>query len=93
MKLSRRKMELMLVDIAVIICVYYMTNLVKVLRLHSIVLNGEINLARMLDLVVTIMAGRIVFGVYRCASDRGYGHPAGDAAVPLLLPTAVRLSQ
>ena len=44
MKLSRRKMELMLVDIAVIICVYYMTNLVKVLRLHSIVLNGEINL-------------------------------------------------
>ena len=43
MKLSRRKMELMLVDIAVIICVYYMTNLVKVLRLHSIVLNGEIN--------------------------------------------------
>lgn len=65
MKLSRRKMELMLVDIAVIICVYYMTNLVKVLRLHSIVLNGEINLARMLALVVTIMAGRIVFGVYR----------------------------
>lgn len=57
MKLSRRKMELMLVDIAVIICVYYMTNLVKVLRLHSIVLNGEINLARMLALVVTIMAG------------------------------------
>ncbi|HCO50089.1 MAG TPA: hypothetical protein DIT21_01575, partial [Oscillibacter sp.] len=65
MKLSRRKVELMLVDIAVIICVYYMTNLVKVLRLHSIVLNGEINLARMLALVVTIMAGRIVFGVYR----------------------------
>ena len=45
MKLSRRKMELMLVDIAIIICVYYMTNLVKVLRLHSIVLNGEINLS------------------------------------------------
>ena len=65
MKLSRRKMELMLVDIAIIICVYYMTNLVKVLRLHSIVLNGEINLSRMLALVVTIMAGRIVFGVYR----------------------------
>ena len=65
MKLSRRKMELVLVDIAIIICVYYMTNLVKVLRLHSIVLNGEINLVRMLALVVTIMAGRIVFGVYR----------------------------
>ncbi len=65
MKLSRRKIELVLVDIAIIICVYYTTNLVKVLRLHSIVLNGEINLVRMLALVVTIMAGRIVFGVYR----------------------------
>ena len=65
MKLSRRKIELVLVDIAIIICVYYMTNLVRVLRLHSIVLNGEINLVRMLALVVTIMAGRIVFGVYR----------------------------
>ena len=65
MKLSRRKIELVLVDIAIIICVYYMTSLVKVLRLHSIVLNGEINLVRMLALVVMIMTGRIVFGVYR----------------------------
>ena len=65
MKLSRRKIELVLVDIAIIICVYYMTSLVKVLRLHSIVLNGDINLVRMLALVVMIMTGRIVFGVYR----------------------------
>ena len=46
MKLSKRKIELMLVDIAIIICVYYMTALVGILRLHSIVLNGELNLTR-----------------------------------------------
>ena len=47
MKLSKRKIELMLVDIAIIICVYYMTALVGILRLHSIVLNGELNLTRL----------------------------------------------
>ncbi len=65
MKLSRRKIELVLVDIAIIVCVYYMTYLVKLLKLRSIVLNGEIDLTRLLALVGAIMAGRIAFGVYR----------------------------
>ena len=65
MKLSRRKIELVLVDIAIIVCVYYMTYLVKLLKLNSIVLNGEINLTRLLALVVMIMGGRFAFGVYR----------------------------
>lgn len=65
MKLSRRKIELVLVDIAIIVCVYYMTYLVKLLKLHSIVLNGEIDLVRLLALVGAIMVGRMVFGVYR----------------------------
>ena len=47
MKLSKRKIELMLVDIAIIICLYYMAALVGILRLHSIVLNGELNLTRL----------------------------------------------
>lgn len=65
MKLSRRKIELMLVDLAIIVCVYYSTNLVGILGLRSIILNGEVNLTRMLALVFVIMAGRIAFGVYR----------------------------
>ena len=65
MKLSRRKIELMLVDLAIIVCVYYSTNLVRILGLRSIILNGEVNLTRMLALVFVIMAGRIAFGVYR----------------------------
>ena len=65
MKLSRRKIELMLVDLAIIVCVYYLTNLVGILGLRSIILNGEVNLTRMLALVFVIMAGRIAFGVYR----------------------------
>ena len=65
MKLNRRKIELMLVDLAIIVCVYYLTNLVGILGLRSIVLNGEVNLTRMLALVFVIMAGRIAFGVYR----------------------------
>lgn len=55
MKLSKRKIELMLVDIAIIICVYYMTALVGILRLHSIVLNGELNLTRLAALVIMLM--------------------------------------
>ena len=65
MKLSQRKNELMLVDIAIIICVYYMTALVGILRLHSIVLNGELNLTRLAALVIMLMTGRILCGVYR----------------------------
>ena len=65
MKLSKRKIELMLVDIAIIICVYYMTALVGILRLHSIVLNGELNLIRLTALVIMLMTGRILCGVYR----------------------------
>ena len=65
MKLSKRKIELMLVDIAIIICLYYMTALVGILRLHSIVLNGELNLTRLAALVITLMTGRILCGVYR----------------------------
>lgn len=65
MKLSKRKIELMLVDIAIIICVYYMTALVGILRLHSIVLNGELNLIRLTGLVIMLMTGRILCGVYR----------------------------
>ena len=65
MKLSRRKIELMLVDLAIIVCVYYSTHLVRILGLRSIILNGEVNLTRMLALVFVIMAGRIAFGVYR----------------------------
>ena len=65
MKLSKRKIELMLVDIAIIICVYYMTALVGILRLHSIVLNGELNLTRLAALVIMLMIGRILCGVYR----------------------------
>lgn len=65
MKLSKRKIELMLVDIAIIICLYYMTALVGILRLHSIVLNGELNLTRLAALVITLMTGRIHCGVYR----------------------------
>ena len=65
MKLSKRKIELMLVDIAIIICVYYMTALVGILRLHSIVLNGELNITRLAALVIMLMTGRILCGVYR----------------------------
>lgn len=65
MKLSKRKIELMLVDIAIIICVYYMTALVGILRLHSIVLNGELNLTRLAALLIMLMTGRILCGVYR----------------------------
>ena len=65
MKLSNRKIELMLVDIAIIICLYYMTALVGILRLHSIVLNGELNLTRLAALVIMLMTGRILCGVYR----------------------------
>ncbi len=65
MKLSKRKIELMLVDIAIIICVYYMTALVGILRLHSIVLNGDLNLTRLAALVIMLMTGRILCGVYR----------------------------
>ena len=65
MKLSRRKIELVLVDIAIIACLYYMTSLVGKLGLRSIVLNGEANLTRLLALVVVIMSGRFIFGVYR----------------------------
>ena len=65
MKLSKRKIELMLVDIAIIICLYYMTALVGILRLHSIVLNGELNLTRLAALVIMLMIGRILCGVYR----------------------------
>ena len=65
MKLSKRKIELMLVDIAIIICVYYMTALVGILRLHSIVINGELNLTRLAALVIMLMTGRILCGVYR----------------------------
>ena len=65
MKLSKRKIELMLVDIAIIICLYYMTALVGILRLHSIVLNGELNLTRLAALVIMLMTGRILCGVYR----------------------------
>ena len=65
MKLSKRKIELMLVDIAIIICLYYMTALVGILRLHSIVLNGELNLTRLAALVIILMTGRILCGVYR----------------------------
>ena len=55
MKLSKRKIELMLVDIAIIICLYYMTALVGILRLHSIVLNGELNLTRLAALVIMLV--------------------------------------
>ena len=65
MKLSKRKIELMLVDIAIIICLYYMAALVGILRLHSIVLNGVLNLTRLAALVMTLMTGRILCGVYR----------------------------
>lgn len=65
MKLSKRKFELMLVDISIIICLYYMTALVGILRLHSIVLNGELNLTRLAALVIMLMTGRILCGVYR----------------------------
>ena len=65
MKLSKRKIELMLVDIAIIICLYYMAALVGILRLHSIVLNGELNLTRLAALVIMLMTGRILCGVYR----------------------------
>ena len=65
MKLSKRKIELMLVDIAIIIGVYYMTNFIRILDLHSIVLNGELNLARLAALVIMLMTGRILCGVYR----------------------------
>lgn len=65
MKLSKRKIELMLVDISIIICLYYMTALVGILRLHSIVLNGELNLTRLAALVIMLMTGRILCGVYR----------------------------
>ena len=65
MKLSKRKIELMLVDIAIIICVYYMTNFIRILDLHSIVLNGELNLTRLAALVIMLMTGRILCGVYR----------------------------
>lgn len=65
MKLSRRKIELLLVDVAIIICVYYMTNLIRILNMHSIVLSADVNLTRMLALVIMIMSGRIAFGVYR----------------------------
>lgn len=65
MKLSKRKIELMLVDIVIIICLYYMAALVGILRLHSIVLNGELNLTRLAALVIMLMTGRILCGVYR----------------------------
>ena len=65
MKLSKRKIELMLVDIAIIIGVYYMTNFIRILDLHSIVLNGELNLTRLAALVIMLMTGRILCGVYR----------------------------
>lgn len=65
MKLSKRKIELMLVDISIIICLYYMTALVGILRLHSIVLDGELNLTRLAALVIMLMTGRILCGVYR----------------------------
>ena len=65
MKLSKRKIELMLVDISIIICLYYMAALVGILRLHSIVLNGELNLTRLAALVIMLMTGRILCGVYR----------------------------
>ena len=65
MKLSKRKIELMLVDIAIIICVYYMTALIGILKLHSIVLNGDLNFTRLAALVIVLMAGRILCGVYR----------------------------
>ena len=65
MKLSKRKIELMLVDIAIIIGVYYMTNFIRILDLHSIVLNGELNLTRLAALVIMLMIGRILCGVYR----------------------------
>ena len=55
----------MLVDIAIIICLYYMAALVGILRLHSIVLNGELNLTRLAALVIMLMTGRILCGVYR----------------------------
>ena len=65
MKLSKRKIELMLVDIAIIIGVYYMTNFIRILDLHSIVLNGELSLTRLAALVIMLMTGRILCGVYR----------------------------
>lgn len=65
MKLSKRKIELMLVDISIIIGVYYMTNFIRILDLHSIVLNGELNLTRLAALVIMLMTGRILCGVYR----------------------------
>ena len=65
MKLSKRKIELMLVDIAIIIGVYYMTNFIRILDLHSIVLNGELNLTRLAALVIMLMTGRILCGVDR----------------------------
>ena len=65
MKLSKRKIELMLVDIAIVIGVYYMTNFIRILDLHSIVLNGELNLTRLAALVIMLMTGRILCGVYR----------------------------
>lgn len=65
MKLSKRKIELMLVDIAIIIGVYYMTNFIRILDLHSIVLNGELNLTRLAALVIMLMTERILCGVYR----------------------------
>ena len=64
MKLSKRKIELMLVDIAIIICVYYMTALVGILRLHSIVLNGELNLIRLTALVIMLMTPGMAISVY-----------------------------
>ena len=64
MKLSKRKIELMLVDIAIIICLYYMAALVGILRLHSIVLNGELNLTRLAALVIMLMTPGMAISVW-----------------------------
>lgn len=65
MKLSKRKVELMLVDIAIIICVYYLVNMLQLLKPHSIVLNGPFDLTRLVALILVIMAGRNLARVYR----------------------------
>lgn len=64
MKINRRKIELMLVDIAIIVCVYYLVSLIRVLKPHSIVLNGPFDLLHLASLVFIIMLVRGLAGVY-----------------------------
>ncbi len=64
MKIGKRKAELFLIDTVIIIGMYCLAMLITMFKPTSIALNGDYSVVRLLALILFIMTGRTIAGVY-----------------------------